>query len=437
MFKKLFASQLRLNMVSGVATTVINTVVMAAGYPIYLHFLGYEEYGVWLVLTTVLTFAMLGNLGIRPAVTKLVAEDYGRGDIEGVRQYSLAALVLLCISGTIVLALILLFKNQIIAVFNLEGENARTALWLMPYIGILSIYVFIIQVLHGTLSGLGRMDLSNYIQSVSRLITVCVATVLLYFGFGIKSLLFSTSLSYLFSHLLCLVYIRRITRLHILRVRHIDLNRCKSLLRLGSGVFCSSILDMLLSPFNKLMLSRYVGVSSIPVYDIAYTGSMQVRGLAEVGLRALMPEVSRISGNMTKQARERISQIYRRALKLVFVFGAPMYGGLIIFLTPCLKIWLGQEYVDELPGPFRIMLISAFISLLGIPAYYTLLGLGMVSKTLMCHIILSGVSALIILTMVIIWRDMSVVKVSLGMFTATVFSTLYLSWQNKQSILRT
>jgi len=57
MVKRLFYSQLRLNMASGVATTVVNTVVVMAGYPIYLHFRGYEKYGVWLILATVLTFA--------------------------------------------------------------------------------------------------------------------------------------------------------------------------------------------------------------------------------------------------------------------------------------------------------------------------------------------------------------------------------------------
>ena len=51
-------------MVSGVAATVLNTVVLAVAYPIYLHFLGYETYGVWLILATVLTFAQLSNLGI-------------------------------------------------------------------------------------------------------------------------------------------------------------------------------------------------------------------------------------------------------------------------------------------------------------------------------------------------------------------------------------
>ena len=64
MIRKLFSSQLRINMVSGVAATVVNLVVLAIAYPAHLYFLGYETYGVWLILATVLTFAQLSNLGI-------------------------------------------------------------------------------------------------------------------------------------------------------------------------------------------------------------------------------------------------------------------------------------------------------------------------------------------------------------------------------------
>ena len=38
MLKKLFSSQLRINMASGVITTVINAVAMMAAFPIYLRF---------------------------------------------------------------------------------------------------------------------------------------------------------------------------------------------------------------------------------------------------------------------------------------------------------------------------------------------------------------------------------------------------------------
>ena len=378
MIKNLFRSQLRINMASGVVVTVINTVAMMAVFPIYLHFLGYEKYGVWLVLATVLSFAQLGNLGIGQAVMKLVAEEHGRGNIEGIQKYVTTALALLCLSGSLVLIVVLLFKTQIIGVFKLSDENAQTALWLLPYIGILSIYVFFVQALNATLSGLGRMDLSNYIQSIGRIVAVTVATILLFSGRGIESLLIGNTLMYMFIHIASLICIRRMALIRFLRIGNLDAQRGKRILNFGGAVFGGSVVNMLLSPFNKLMLSRYAGVSSIPIYEIAFTGSMQVRGLIEAGLRALMPEISRLSGNMTRYAKDRIAQITRRAMRLIFLFGIPMYGILAIFSSFLLRIWLGDRFVEILPAAFRIMLIGSFLSLLGVPAYYNLMGIGYV-----------------------------------------------------------
>jgi len=437
MIRKLFSSRLRINMVSGVVTTVINTAVLAVAYPIYLHFLGYEKYGVWLVLATVLTFAQLGDLGISQAVMKLVAEEYGRNDIKGIQRYVTTSLALLCVSGTIALVMILLFKTRIIALFKLSDDDARTASWLLPYIGIFSVYFFIVHALNAVLSGLGRMDLANYIQSAGRVVSVTVAGILLYDGRGIESLLIGSAFSAVFIHVASLICIQRTANIHILQLRNLDIQRGNRILRFGGAVFGGAVINMLLSPFNKLMLSRYAGVSAIPIYEIAYNGSMQVRALIEVGLRAMMPEISRIGRDMTKYAKDRISQIYRRAMKLVFLFGIPMYGGLLILLTPLLKLWLRQKFVGELPISFRIMLISTFLSLLGVPAYYTLLGIGMVRYTLIAHIILSVVSALIVLTIVSIWRNISVETVSWAILTATAVTSLYLMQQNKRRLLKT
>ena len=419
-------------MASGVVVTVINAVTMMVAFPIYLHFLGYETYGVWLVLATVLSFAQLGNLGIGQAVMKLVAEEHGRGDTEGIQRYVTTALALLCLSGSLVLIAVLVFKTQIIAAFKLSNENAETVSWLLPYIGILSIYVFIVQALNATLSGLGRMDLANYVQSFGRIAAVTVTAVLLYTGRGIESLLIGNTISYVFIHLISLICIWRIASIHLLRINNLDAQRGKRILPFGGAVFGGSVISMFLSPFNKLMLSRYAGVSTIPVYEIAFRASMQVRGLVEAGLKALMPEISRIGANMTRYAKDRISQINRRAMKLIFLFGVPMYCGIIILLTPLLKFWLRQGFVDELPVAFRIMLISTFLSLLSVPSYYTLLGLGMVRYTLMSHIILSCVSALIVATNVFICHSISVERISWAILTATAVTTLYLTRQKNE-----
>jgi O-antigen/teichoic acid export membrane protein len=433
MIKRLFSSQLRINMASGVVVTVINAVAMMAAFPIYLHFLGYEKYGVWLVLGTVFSFAQLGNLGIGQAVMKLVAEEHGRGDIEGIQQYITTALALLCLSGSLVLIVILVLKTQIIAAFRLSGDNAGTVSWLLPYIACLSIYVFIVQTLNAALSGLGRMDLANYIQALSRIVAVTVAAILLYTGRGIESLLIGNTLSYLFIHIVSIICICRIARVRFVRIKNLDAQRCKRILHFGGAVFGGSLISMLLSPFNKLMLSRYVGVSTIPVYEIAFRGSMQVRGLIEAGLKALMPEISRISADMTKYAKDRISRIYRRSMKLIFSFGICMYGALIIFAPFLLKVWLGERFVETLPGTFRIMLLGTFLSLLGVPAYYTLMGVGRVRHNLLSQIVQSAANMTIVFCLLIA-SALSITTIAWSSSIARAASTLYLTLQ-KQRLL--
>lgn len=436
MFEKILSSQLRVNMVSGTATTVVNIAVMAASYPIYLHFLGYEKYGVWLALAVVLAFAQLGDIGISPAITKLVAEEYGRKNTKGIQYYIATALVMLCLSGVIVLAFVLIFKPQIIALFKLSPENAKIAAWLLPYIGILSVYIFIVNVFNATLSGLGRMDLANCIQTASRALMVVTAAVLLYFGGGIESMIISSAISYLFIHAASVICVRRMISVHIIHLSNINARCGRQLLSFGGAVFGGSLVGMFLSPFNKLMLSRYAGVSTIPVYEIAFTGSMQIRALFEAPLRALMPEISRIGADMTIQAKNKISQLNRRAMKLILMFGIPVYGVLVIFASLLLKVWLGNGFIDTLPLAFRIMLIGTFLSLLGVPAYYTLMGMGYVRHTLMSYLVQSTVNVAIVIYYVLLSSMVSVEFVSSSVLSGMGVSTAYLIWQKQKTFDR-
>jgi O-antigen/teichoic acid export membrane protein len=433
MIKKLLSSQLRVNMASGMATTVVNIAVMAAGYPIYLHFLGYEKYGVWLVLAVVLTIAQLGDIGISPAITKLVAEEYGRKNIEGVRCYITTALAMLCTSGVVVLAAVLIFKLQITALFKLSSENTKLAVWLLPYIGVLSVYIFIVNVFNATLSGLGRMDLANYIQTASKVIAVAVATVLLYFGKGIESMIISSAVSYLFIQVISLICVRKIISIRILHLSNLNTQCGQRLLSFGGAVFAGSLINMFLSPFNKLMLSRYAGVSTVPVYEIAYAGSMQIRALFDAALRALMPEISRISSDMTSHAKDKISRLYRHAMAQTLFFGIPVYGILAIFLSFLLSIWLQNRYVEILPDAFRIMLTGSFFSLLGVPAYYTLMGTGHARDTLVSYIIQSSTNVAIIIVSIFLFSAVPLVTMVFSTSLGMGASTLYLFWRKQKA----
>jgi len=420
-------------MASGVATTVINTVVMLASYPVYLHYLGYEKLGVWMVLATVLTFVQMCNLGMGPAVTKLVAEEYGRGNTEGIQSYVTTALWTLFVTGCIALVVLMLVAKPIIGLFKLGPENAALAEHFLPYMGILTVYAFLIQILTATLSGLGRMDQANYRDSACRAVSLGVAVVLLILGYGIVSLLIGTAINYLLIHITGILLIRKIVTLHILKFNW-DMERFKKLISFGGAVLGGSVISMLFSPFNKLMLSRYAGVSTVPLYEIAFTGSVQVRSLIAAGLAALMPEISRIGVDMTVQARDRISQIYCRSMRLIFLLGTPLFAVLAILAPVLLKLWLGDRFVETLPGVFRIMLIATFLNLLCVPAYYTLMGLGKVHHCFLAQVIEAIVNAVVVAIIVLFARTVSIWSVALAVVLAMGVASFYVVWQKRRAM---
>ena len=432
--RKLLSSRLRINMASSFAATILNVAVTGISYPLYLHFLGYEKYGVWLVLATIITFVQLTNLGIGTAVMKLVAEEHGKNNPQGVQRYVTTAMATLVVAALPALLVLWCCTTRIIALFNLQGANAAAAAGLLPYMGILSVYVFVVQVFGATLSGLGRMDLANYADSAGRIVALCISVVLLSRGRGIESLFISSALSYVLVHALLTCLIKKCGAYRFFSLDNLDRAALKGLLRFGSGVFGSSIVSMLLGPFNKLVITRWVGVSSVPIYEIAFNGSMQIRSLLEAVFRALSPEVSRLSASNEAGSLGRMRDIDRRALKIILRFGAPFWLLIIIFAAPLLKLWLGARFVPALPAVFQILMVGTFLGLLGVPSFYILMGLGKTKEIFIHNVIQSGINAVLVSLMVLLNLELSITRIALAVILGVGGAIVYLIVKKKQQL---
>jgi len=80
-YKKI--SQLKKNVFSGSILSGIDILITMASYPFYLKYLSAEKYGLWTIVSVVLSFSQLGQLRIAPAVVKYVAGDYWKKEAIG------------------------------------------------------------------------------------------------------------------------------------------------------------------------------------------------------------------------------------------------------------------------------------------------------------------------------------------------------------------
>jgi len=388
--KTSLVSQFSQNVISGGITAAANSGLVIISFPLYLHFLGYGAYGVWLILATLFNLLQLSSFGIGEALMKYVAQN--RGTVDGekvVESYSSTAMAFLILVGTAAGVMAVVFRQGIVGAFALSATDAETAKRLVPYIAALSAYSVVLQLHGGLLSGAGRMDLSNYAQLAGRTVALVLSALLLAQGGGVSSLLAGQAAGLAVLHLVNHQFVRRVLPVRAFRIASIDPHRARELLKLGGGVFGGSVMAMLVHPLDRIVISRYLGVASIPVFDIAFSGSMQFRTLFEAGVRALAPEVSRLTAKCGDSFRARAKRLNRRVTMLLLVGGAPLYIALFLLAGAALRLWLGERFVPAAVPVFRIMLVASAASLAGVPSYFYLLGLGRGRVILAAHMIQS------------------------------------------------
>ena len=353
--------------------------VTLVSYPVFLHYLGFEKYGVWLVLSTVLTMAQLGNLGLTQAVTKYMAEAHARRDSAEVSAYFSSAVAFLIGLGILVAILLTALAESIAGAFALDADNTSLFVKYAPYVSLLSGYVVVVQATLGGLAGVGRTDHVNYAQFGGRVVALLASVWGLWRGYGVGALVFGYSLSNVFIHGASSYLLGRELGGSGLRLSGVSGKHVTDLLRFGGGVFGGSLLNLVFQPVNRLILARYSGVEQLPILEIGYAGSMQIRSIFETGLRAVMPEVSRIGTG--DNSHERLAHLMRRCTRFVYGLALPAYAGLALMAAPVLQLWLRARFVETQVTVFRVMLLASFLSLLGVPAYYLALGLGRVRAT--------------------------------------------------------
>ena len=431
--QRFWKSQFHRNMISGALASGVNIIILLFSYRMYLQYLGYELYGLWLVLAAILAFVQMGELGIGPAITKLVAEEKGKDDLTMAQGYIACGLLILTIAGVAVTALVIVLRSPILGVLHVGSEHAGIAYSLLPFVGLLCTYGFIVNTLNATLSGLGRVDLANYLLSARNFIAVLTSYLLLISGRGVESILIGSGLALLVNHGVSILLIRRLGVLHVWDFSSLSSKRVKRLLHFGGAVFGSSLLSMFVEPFSKLMLAHYAGLASVPIFHLALRGAVLSRSIVASGISAIMPEISKLGGAARQNVVQTIQRVNRRGLIVICLCALPLYAALFVGAEPMLTLWLKQQYDPQIVGTFRIILACIVLSSLGLPAYYTAMGLGKVYDCMLSNGIIAGINVISICAVVLFAGTLTPNRIAYGLVLAFGISTLYIVIRARQA----
>ena len=353
------------------ASTILLTLI---AYPFYLKYLGAEQYGLWTTLSVIISFSQLGNLGINTALIKYIAEEVGKENYKEITKYTTTSFYILAIPSSLVLLIVFLFSKQIVAFLELKPLYISKAEHLIPLIGLLSIFILFVDLIKGILMGIGRIDISNYIFLIGKIIQIALSIILVIDGWEIWGLYFGAVSAYgfifiIYLYILCINY-----KMRIFRINSFTKKCFNNLIIFGGTIFSARLVSMLVEPFNKVIISKYIGLSEVTYYELALRGAISLRSLYEMGLKAIMPKISELQYK-AQDIKNSISNIHKQSIKFILFFALPVFCGLFFSAKSALSIWLGNDYNPQILMGLKWFLCGYIINLFSVPSYYIFMGL--------------------------------------------------------------
>jgi O-antigen/teichoic acid export membrane protein len=311
--------------------------------PFLLHKLGTVDYGLWVLIGSVVAYGSLLNLGIGGAIIKYVAEYRARGESEQARSLIATALCLYTVLGVIVIILSIILALIFPYLFHVPLEKESTATWLVLLMGVGVGISIPCSTPGAVLQGLQRYDIVSALSVIGALLSATLTVTVLLLGGGVLGIVAISIPVMLIMQVPHVWFIQRVAPKFQLGWEGAKRSFIRPVLAFSSSLFVLHMAGQLQTKTDEIVIGAFLPVKVITPYAIARTLSEVVLVLTNQFMRVLLPLASELHA---EKDQDRLRALYltgtRLALGIALLIGCP----LIILRESILTLWVGTAYAE-------------------------------------------------------------------------------------------
>ena len=340
--------------------------------PLVVSYVGLQTFGLWSLMMALTGYIGLVDLGLGTSFVKYIAEfaslgEHGKvGKVvqHGFLFYLFVSLVML-LAGWLVFPM--LFSALRIPPDQFDLAKKMFFLSLAGF-GATSI----VSVVGSVLTGIQRNDAYNVVLVGSLVVKYVLIAIALYTGFGIVGLMLADVLVTLFMTVPLWLTIRGLYPTLSVTSFSYDGGLMKKLLGFGAQLQVSRLADIVQSQFDKLLLTRFIGLSAVSLYDFGSRPLSRLRALPLTGASALLPAVAALDA---ADNPDRILAALHRATRYVILLALPLFAYLCCFARELIAVWLGPGF-EQSALTIQILAIAYYLNVIASPLSYVSQGRG-------------------------------------------------------------
>jgi O-antigen/teichoic acid export membrane protein len=417
--------QLLRNSFFNVSAWGLNILVVLLTTPFIVRKLTEEGYGIFALLTGLVGYYSLLDLGLGQGVTKFVAEFKAKGDMDGINQSINAAILIQVVIGSVASVLLVLFADQILTLMRITPQYWSDAKISLYAAAIGFFFTMVGGTLGSAIEGLQRYDITSTVGAIINILLNISILIALYIGFGLRHSMYLTLLSGFVLFVIYFILLRKnlVTwRLSVIP----DKTHLRTLFNFSSYMFISRTSSIFSNYIVRFVVGFFLGPISVTYYVISSRLVNTVGSLLYTAFITLFPFASEVGA---QKDQEKIKNLFTNASRMMAAFAFPLFLCITIFAKPILSVWMGAEFAENSWIILSLLSLASLVSTLTVVPNLLTMGLGY-SRIIGLFSILTLIVYTILLPIFTKWGGVN--GTAIAMLLATIPGIFLVAYETKK-----
>ena len=313
--------------------------------PVMLRILGQEEYGLYSLSNSVVSYLSLLSFGFGSTIIRYIAKCRAEGRKREEEETFGFFLALYTVLGAAVMLCGLFLSGNVEPIFQkglTDAEQAKMQI-LVLIMSFNAAISFPISVFTSIITAHERYVYRKLVDMLSTVAAPIANLIALYLGYASVGMCLAGTILQFLMLPFSVVYCLRVLKVRPRFVR-IPQQLIKEMVGFSLFVFLASIADMLFWAADKVILGMLVSSTAVAIYNVGANFNNMVINLSTSMSGVLMPRIAAMKPG--EDTPEVLSAIFIKVGRMQFIIIALVVSGFTVFGQAFINLWAGPEYAD-------------------------------------------------------------------------------------------
>jgi O-antigen/teichoic acid export membrane protein len=342
-----------------------NMLIGIISVPISLNYWKVERYGVWALITSVLVYLGVSNLGLTQAAGVLIAKNTKFNVKIVIVKRAFKILIVSILIGCCAFLLLNIFNKNWVMLLgkipaNLQDETYKACF-------ILALFFFInmpFGLLTSLLNGVQKAYIENIFTIAQSIITFSNLLLVIYLKGNLVTFALANGISGFALgtikavYFYCFIYKGLNVREEGIDEQESNEIAYRNIFRTGIRFFVIGVAAMFVWNTDNFVISNFIGIKEITAYSITFKLYSILFGIIAMINGAILPLMAKELGNKNW---DWLNKIYGNLLIFVTIVGGLTWLGGVLFFQDVIALWAGKS---SYAGILTVMALGAYSYLL-------------------------------------------------------------------------